>query len=220
MKKLSYLFVAILVMSLSGCSVFQGGSDSFEGHIKYNIEYEGDIDEASRAQLPTSVKDYYKGSKLRKEQETAMFSMYQIINSANKEVIILMDMMGQKIAYKQDKEEMEEAMEEMGDPEVRETGETKEILGYTAKKVEVELEDNIFSGYVTDEISLEADHNWAGQFNGVKGVLLEYTTEQQGMIMTYKATEVKEEKVKSSKFTIPDDYELKTAEEIQTMFGG
>ncbi|MDA3820040.1 MAG: hypothetical protein PF590_06250 [Candidatus Delongbacteria bacterium] len=115
---------------------------------------------------------------------------------------------------------MEEAMKEMGDPEVREPGETKEILGYTAKKVEVELDDNIFSGYVTDEISLEADHNWAGQFNGVKGVLLEYTTEQQGMIMTYTATEIKEEKVKPSKFTIPDEYELKTSEEIKTMFGG
>ncbi|MFO7790535.1 MAG: hypothetical protein ACQES1_09440 [Bacteroidota bacterium] len=220
MKKLSYLFVAVLVMSLSGCSLFQSGSDSFEGYIKYDIEYEGEVDESTRAQLPTSIVDYYKGPKLRKEQETSMFSMYQIINSEKKQVTMLMDMMGQKIAYKQDSAEMQEAMEEMGDPEVRETGETKEILGYTTKKVEVELEDNIFSGYVTDEINIEADHNWAGQFNGVKGVLLEYTTEQQGMIMTYTATEIEQEKVKSDKFRIPDEYELKSAEELETMFGG
>ncbi|MGC9332172.1 MAG: hypothetical protein ACP5DZ_09915 [Bacteroidales bacterium] len=220
MKKLSYLYVAILIISLSGCSLFQGGSDTFEGYIKYDIDYEGDIDEAIRAQLPTSVTDYYKGAKIRKEQETAMFSMYQIVNSAKKEVIILMDMMGQKFAYKQDSAKMQEAMKELGEPEVRETGETKKILGYTTKKVEVELDDNIFFGYVTDEINQEADHNWAGQFNGVKGVLLEYTTEQQGIIMTFTAKEIKEEKVKPSKFTIPAEYELKTSEEISTMFGG
>ncbi|MFW5767573.1 MAG: hypothetical protein ACOCXO_04310, partial [Bacteroidota bacterium] len=209
MKKIAYLLIVVFAVSMSSCSLFKGGDDTFEGHIKFKIEYEGELDENTRAQLPTSVIKYYKDSKVREENETAMYSVYQITNSAKEEVIILMDMdmMGEKIAYKKSKEDMEEEIEEemgeeMEDPEIRETGETKEILGYDTKKVELLMGDNIFTAYTTDELKTEANLNWAGPFKGVDGIILEYTTEQQGIITTHKATEIKKEKVSSEKFTI------------------
>ncbi|MFO7879176.1 MAG: hypothetical protein ACQES0_09345 [Bacteroidota bacterium] len=223
MKKIAYLLIVVFAISMNSCSLFKGGDDTFEGYIKYKIEYKGDLDENTRAQLPTSVIKYYKDSKVREENETAMYSVYQITNSAKEEVIILMDMdmMGEKIAYKKSKEDMEEEMgEEMEDPEIRETGETKEILGYDTKKVELLMGDNIFTAYTTDELKTAANLNWAGQFRGVDGIILEYTTEQQGIITTYKATEIEKEKVPAEKFSIPSEYELKTEEEIKTMFGG
>jgi len=223
MKKLTYLLIAVLTISLSGCSIFQGGDKSFEGVIKYTIDYEGDIDEETLAQAPTGVTEYYKGTKVRKDQESMMYTVGVISDNESEENIVLMDipMMGEKIAYKQsaeDKEEAEELMEE-NKPEYNETGETKEILGYTCKKVDAMVGEDIFPLYYTTEINVEGNPNESGQFPGIEGVILEYTVAQQGMVMKFTATEVKKQKLDDNMFGIPDDYSLKTAEEMEALFG-
>ena len=43
---------------------------------------------------------------------------------------------------------------------------------------------------------------------------LEYSMTQQGLTMTMTAKELKAGKVKGGLFVIPDDYELKTSEEL------
>jgi GLPGLI family protein len=130
-------------------------------------------------------------------------------------------MMGEKVAYKQTKEEIEEAeaMMEENKPEYNETGETKEILGYTCKKVDVEMGEDIFPIYYTNEINIEGNSNDSGQFPGIDGVILEYTVAQQGMVMKFTATEVKKQRVSDEMFGIPEDYTLKTAEEMEALFG-
>lgn len=224
MKKLSYVIIAILTISLSGCSIFQGGNKSFEGVIKYSIDVEGDVDDQTMAALPTGVTEYYKGTSIRKDQESLSYSVGVITKGETGETIMLMDipMMGQKFAYKQSKEEIEEAKAEMEDnkPEISETGETKEILGYTCKKADVMIEDDIYPVYYTTEITLDANPNENGMFEGIEGVILEYTVNQQGIVMHFTATEVKKEKVPAATFEIPEDYDVKTAEEIEAMFGG
>jgi hypothetical protein len=221
MKKITYLLIAVFAISLSSCSLFKNNKP-FEGYIKYTIDYEGDIDEGTLAQMPTSTKEYYKDHKVRKVNETAMGGIYTITDNANMEIIMLLDlgMMGQKLAVKQDSADLKEAFEEIGDIEVNPTGETKEILGYTAKKVEIEVEDNIFTAYTTTEITSPANAHLADQFKNVEGVILEYSVTQRGITSTYTATEIEKEKVDDAMFTIPEDYELKTQEEISTMFGG
>lgn len=222
MKKINYFLIIVLVVSLSGCSIFNGGGSdkTFEGYIKYSVDYEGEIDEQTRAQLPTSIKEYFKGTKSRKDQESAMYSISQISHYDKKQVTVLMDMMGQKIAFKQNEEDMKESMEKMDSLKITETSETKEILDYTCKKLEIEKDGDYYDFYVTDEITVEGNPYWATQYKNIDGVLMQYTAEQQGMVMTYTAEEVVEEKVKASKFTIPNDYELKSAEELKSMFGG
>lgn len=223
MKKLTYLFIAVLTISLSGCSIFQGGDKSFEGVIKYTIDYEGDIDEETLAQAPTGVTEYYKGTKVRKDQESMMYTVGVISDNSTEENIVLMDipMMGEKIAYKQsaeDKEEAEAMMEE-NKPEYNETGETKEILGYTCKKVDVTMGEDIYPIYYTTEINVEGNPNESGQFPEIEGVILEYTVAQQGMVMKFTATEVEKQKLNDDMFGIPEDYTLKTAEEMEALFG-
>ena len=219
MKKITYLLIAVFAISLSSCSLFKNDKP-FKGYIKYSIDYEGDVDEATLAQLPTSTKEYYKDHKVRKENETAMGGIYTISDNANMEIIMLLDIMGQKLAVKQDSADLKEAFAEIGEIEVNPTGETKEILGYNAKKVEIEVEDNIFTAYTTTEIKSPANAHLADQFKNVEGVILEYSVTQRGITSTYTATELEKEKVADEMFTIPEDYELKTQEELSTMFGG
>ncbi len=223
MKKLTYLLIAVLTISLSGCSIFQGGDKSFEGVIKYTIDYEGDIDEETLAQAPTGATEYYKGTKVRKDQESMMYTVGVISDNETDENIVLMDipMMGEKVAYKQSAEDKAEAdaMIEENKPDYTETGETKEILGYTCKKVDVTMGDNIFPLYYTNEINIAGSPNESGQFPGIEGVILEYTVAQQGMVMKFTATEVKKQKLNETMFGVPEDYTMKTAEEMEAMFG-
>jgi GLPGLI family protein len=219
MKKITYLLFAIMVLSLSGCSIFQGGNKAFEGYIKYTVNIESDIDEATRSQLPTSTTDYYKETKIRKEQNTAMFSITAITDNATKETIMLMDLMGQKIALKQTAEDIDKAKGEMPESEFNETGESKEILGYNCKKVEVTMGEDVYSAFYTTDIATNGNHNASGLFNKIDGVILEYTIAQQGIVMHYIANEVKKQHVGEDMFTIPEDYELKTTEELQSLFG-
>lgn len=224
MKRLTIALIAIMALSISSCSIFKGGDKAFEGTIKYSIDYEGDIDAETLAAVPTSVTEMYKGTKVRKDQETAMYSMGAITDNATEETIILMDipMMGEKIAFRQTKEDIEEAKAEMDEeikPEYNETGETKEILGYTCKKVDVTIGEDTYPVYYTTGIMMEANPNASGLFGDIEGVILEYTTSQEGMVMHFIATEVKKQKLSADMFTIPEDYSEKTAEEMKAMFG-
>ena len=51
-------------------------------------------------------------------------------------------------------------------------------------------------------------------FKGINGMLMQYTVVQQGLTMTMTVKEVKKAKVKGGLFVIPDDYEVKTMEEL------
>ncbi len=128
---------------------------------------------------------------------------------------------------KQTKEEVEAFKEKTktkaeGEEELKatinETGETKEILGYNCKKVDVELGEDIFPVYYTTELNVLSNKN-EFPFEDIKGVILEYTMNQQGITTHISATEVKKQKVNASMFTIPSDYEQMTMEEMMKMFG-
>ena len=75
-------------------------------------------------------------------------------------------------------------------------------------------------GYYTEDLNIE-NANWNSIFEEVKGVMLEY--EQPGLEnkkITIFAQTIKKKKIKEKVFNIPDEYERKTIEELQEMFGG
>ncbi len=229
MKRITIVLFAVLALVASGCSVFNGGGKdkTFEGYIKYKMDYEGDVDAQILAQAPTSSTVYYKGAKTLKTQETVGATIKMITDNLTGGMITLMDipMMGKKIAMKQTKEEVEALKEKTkaeGEEELKatinETGETKEILGYNCKKVDVELGEDIFPVYYTTELNVLSNKN-EFPFEDIKGVILEYSMNQQGITTHIVATEIKKQKVNASMFTIPSDYEQMTMEEMMKMFG-
>jgi GLPGLI family protein len=130
--------------------------------------------------------------------------------------------MGMKIAVNQTKEEIEKNKAEAGlqDPIIKILDETKVIAGYKCKKAEVTTGEEVIEVYYTEEIAVPAGMNDDNGFKGINGMLMQYTINQQGMIMTMTAKEVKKAKVKGGLFLIPDDYDVKTMEELGGMFGG
>jgi GLPGLI family protein len=148
--------------------------------------------------------------------------MAQISDLEKGSAIVLIDAMGMKIAVEQSKEDIEKnkAEAEIEDPEINFVDETKEIAGYTCKKAEVKSGDEIIEVFYTDEIAVPKGMNDNSGFKGIEGVLMEYSVVQEGLIMIMTVKEIKKGKVNKGMFVIPDDYEVKTAEELGGMFGG
>jgi GLPGLI family protein len=224
MKTTFKFFILCAGLLLTASSLVKAGGDGFEGVIKYAIEVEGEeLDAATKAQMPSEMVMYYKESLIRMEQVSPMYSIASVSNVADGSVIILMDMMGQKFAVKQSAEDVEKAKEDVGDeekPEINFLDETKEIAGYTCKKAEVTQNGETMEVYYTNEISVPKNENAQNSIEGIDGMLMEFTIVQQGFSMTMTVKEVNKTKVKKTMFTIPPDYEVKTMEEFQTMFGG
>jgi GLPGLI family protein len=217
----SLLLFIVVAISFNSCSVFQKGGDTgFQGIVTYNITYEADeLSAAEKAQLPEKLVVYIADNKVRNDQVTAFYSMSQISNFNDGSAIVLIDAMGQKIAVKQTKEDIEEAMKEMPTPEIKLIEEAKEIAGYRSKKAEVVMGDDIVEVFYTDELDVPENINDMNGFKGLKGLLMEYTVVQENMIMNFTVSEINQTKVKAHQFGIPDEYEVKSPEELGGLFG-
>jgi len=212
-----------LSMSIFGHAQKAKKVKSFGGIVTYDITYEGeDIDATTLAQLPSQLVVSISGNKIRNEQISPFYSMASISNLDDGSTIVLIDMMGMKIAVNQTKEDMEKNLEEAGieDPVINILDETKVIAGYNCKKAEVTTGEDMVEVYFTEEVVVPAGINDQNGFKGINGLLMEYTVNQQGMVMTMTVKEVKKAKVKAGMFVIPDDYEIKTVEELGGLLGG
>ncbi|PLX01257.1 MAG: hypothetical protein C0594_13570, partial [Marinilabiliales bacterium] len=186
----------------------------FVGYVKYEIKTEGYLDAQEKAQQPTEMTISFSGPKARTEIVTPMQSQVLITNSEEKEMIILLDIMGNKVALTTGKEDFEKSKEEMPKTEVNITDETKEIAGYTCKKAEVITDGNTSVYWFTEDLKVD-DPNWYTNYSEIKGVLLEYKIVTENFTQSYKAVEVKKKKRKDYLFEVPVGYKKMTAEEFQ-----
>lgn len=218
--------LAILLIAFSANA--QKKEKTFAGIIKYGITFESDqeLDAQTKAQLPNELLVYVKDGRVRQEQKSAMYSMASITTEKG-DVIILMDVMGQKIATRQVKEEIDKSMEEaksegeLSDLDYKMVEEYKTIAGYKCQKVEVvDPQGETAEIFVTNEIPVHNSYNDLTMYKGLKGVPLEYVVSQQGFVMTFTAKEVKKGGVNDAMFKITDDYNELSIEEFSSMFGG
>ncbi|MBR5778223.1 MAG: hypothetical protein IKY22_07185 [Bacteroidales bacterium] len=97
-------------------------------------------------------------------------------------------------------------------------GETKEIAGWTAKKVRYHIfndegEDKGFEVWYTDEIGPEYDFI---MLQGLRGLPLEFTiTSEDGSKVSYRAIEIKKEKLKDTEFLLPAGFKELPEEELK-----
>lgn len=225
MKTIKFIALAfVMIATIASVSAQKG--KGFAGTITYEITYDTPgLDASMKAQMPSEMTLYLKGNKMAQETKSAMFSQCVIVDSDSKTSIMLMDIpaMNKQVAMKISKEDMDKQLNEQPKVKVDLIDETKKIAGYNCKKAEVTSGDNTITIYYTTEIGGD-NMNWATQFKDIKGLLMEYsiTENSQGMDITMKFTakEVKEGKVKDSKFSIPSGYQELTKEEAKKMFGG
>lgn len=192
---------------------------TFMGTITYDIIYDSNIEPAMKAQLPTEQVYYIKGGKVLQETKSSMGTQSSFIDSETGTGFALIDMMGQQIVIKMTKADIEKQQKEEPKVKIEMIDETKTIAGHKCKKAEITESDNTLTLYYATDMNCP-DINWGSQYKEIKGPLLEYSISQQGISMKFTAKEVKETKVKDSKFSVPPGFKEMTPDELKKMFGG
>lgn len=219
MKKWILLLTVLLAVVISG----QARDKDFKGVITYKIEY-GDlqIPEQMRTYLPQMLKIYFRGEMSKTMMITGGGKTAKIKDGEEKTVITLIDMAGQKIAMQATQEEIQKEIAESPSYTTEFKDDTKEVAGYECKKAVLIPEDDgeWLTVYYTDELGNNVNYFDTPQYSEIPGIMLEFQMTTPQFTMTFTATEVDKKNVSSKEFDVPDEYEFKTAEELEQMFGG
>jgi hypothetical protein len=225
MKRVTALFLPVLMISLFCTSGLIAGNKSFEGMITFKISYpDSKFSESQQAMLPKMLTVTIKGTKSKSEIKTSMGNQIEIIDYTEKTKIALIDMMGQKYAVKSTNEEIEKENAKEPVPTVVLTNETKVIAGYTCKKALVTTNDDgvkaSYEVYYTDELGSKVVNFDNPLYKDIDGVLLEFSIKTQQFTMVFTATAVEKKGVTAKEFEVPAEFKLVTKEELQSKFGG
>jgi GLPGLI family protein len=215
-----------LLILLTSSLVMALPPKGFKGVITYKITYAGeDINEQMKAFLPGMLVTKMRGDMSKTVMSMGMGQTIKIKNGEEKSVISLFDMMGQKVGLKSTWEDIQEELAKEPEAEIKYVNEQKEIAGYMCKKAIITLRDESggkerLIAYYTKELGENPNHWDTRQFQDIEGILLEFQMASPQFTMTFTATSVDKGGVSKKEFDIPEDFEMKSREEIESMFGG
>jgi len=211
--------IILTFLIISAFSIQSFAQKNFEGTVTFKITY-GELPPEMagyESMLPKESITKLKEGNSKTTQTTAMGTNITISDKAGN-VTILMNMMGQKIAIK---ESIDKEKDASSKPIITYVDETKKIAGYTCKKAELKFADTdeIMVVYYTEEIVATTSNSQLSD-DGLKGFMMEYSINNQGIEMIISASTVTKEKISDAEFTIPTDYEVMTKEDFQKMMSG
>ncbi len=221
MKKAIFLNTLLLLLVVQ-TTVFAQKKFN-EGTIVYSISVDAAELGMMAAMMPSEMTMKIKGNFSRTEMEAPMMGKtIAINNSKNNTGVMLMDLMDKKFALTIDEKFMKSQMGKMPDYSITETIQTKEILGYTCKKVVLTDKQTLdeMTVYYTEEIPYHGTA-MTSQLQTIKGMPMEYTTTMQGVSMSIKVKSIVAEKLSDELFKQPAEYKIVTQEQLmQAMMGG
>ncbi len=197
----------------------------FDGVVTYKVSYpDSKLTEAQLNMFPKMMTVSIKGSKARTEMSVGGGLVVEILDYVAKTKIALINMMGQKFAIKQTKEEIEKENVDQPKGTVEVTKETRNIVGYNCKKAIVTTDDDgvktTYEVWFTEELGGK-DANFDNPlYKDINGVMLEFTMKSPQAVMKFSATSIEKKSVSAKDFEIPSDYTLTTQDELKNKFGG
>jgi GLPGLI family protein len=204
-------------------TVFAG--KPFEGTITYKITYpENKFSESQMAMFPKLMSISVKGSKSRSEMMMSAITSVEIKDHVEKTSTTLINVMGQKFAIKQNQAEIEKEWANAGIPTIEYSAETKMIAGYKCKKAVVTMNNDgvksTFEAFYTNELGGSNVNFDNPVYNGIDGVLLEFTISMMEMNAKFTASSVEKKGLPAKDFEVPSDYKPTTKDELKSLFGG
>jgi|SRR5690554_468521 len=213
MKNILLLLTTLLFIG----SVF--AQKNFEGQIEYEITYEDMAPElkAQESMLPKKMTTQIKGEFSKTIQPSIAGDQVSITNNKTNESLVLINIMGQKLAIKTTKEDFENSRKEQEEAlDIEYLDEEKVILGYNCKKAIIKTSEADLTVYYTNELPSMAVSDQVNQIDGFPLQII-MNTEMMTHITTAKS--VAEKSIDIS-MEVPEGYTVKTLEEFQKMFGG
>ena len=200
-----------------------------EGKLLFDITYpESDLDQQTLAMMPSESTVFFKEDKSRSEMKMPMGTTVSITDGKKGETTMLMELMGNKMAIRVSKDDLEKQQSKLDaseKPQVKLTGETKIIAGFTCHKASVTTKDKDgkemnFDLWYTKEISAPNSMRSGNYFQGIDGFMMEFQTKLNSLSMKMSCRSAEETTVADSLFTIPPGYKLTTMDELKNSMGG
>jgi len=208
--------VIVLTLFLSLYSRAQGPS----GYIKYNMSYaESSMTKEELEMMPAETEMWFKGDLVKLRMPMGMGMQSDVLILKDK-VVLLMDLMGNKLAMESTKAEVEKENSDSKKAVVKLiAGETKNIAGFDCKKAMLSTpgEKDMIVWY-SDKI--KSNGSWYFQMSEIKGFPLEFSMKTGEMSVRMTAKEVRMEKVGDTEFAVSSDYKLMTQADMMKMMGG
>lgn len=226
MRKLTGFIVLVLVASVvltAATNSITKKKKSWKGMITYSISYDGeDVTPASVANAPKEVKIKIMGDKSSQEMVLGMATVTMVENPEFDLSMQMIEFGDKKYAIKKKLSEEKADTTEKYDVTIDFVNETKMIATYKCKKAVVTFtpkdtadgEEQIFNYFYSEELGNEDTYK-DEIFEGIPGLLLEYSIIQGNVIMIFNATEVKKGGVSDADFLVPVDYKVVTEEELE-----
>lgn len=210
-----YLVIA-LSLFLSLYSLAQGPS----GYIKYNMSYtESNMTKEELEMMPEETEMWFKGDLVKLRMPMGMGMQSDVLILKDK-VVLLMDLMGNKLAMESTKTEVEEQNSASKKVVVKLiTGETKNIAGFECKKAMLSTpgEKDMIVWY-SDKI--KSNGSWYFQMSEIKGFPLEFSMKTGEISVRMTAKEVRMEHVDDIEFSVSSDYKVMSQADMMKMMGG
>jgi len=214
-------FLAFLFLTLSSTAQVT------EGHANYKIKITTDDPEmmAAMTMMENSNMDlYFTDQKTRTELDLSMFTTTIITDNTTDKAVILMDMMGMKIALRSSVTELNEKGDNKTGkkPKIKFTKKTKEFLGYKCKQAIVTGEDGLESTFwYTEEIAPISTEGQELFESGIPGFVMSFNTVSEGLEMEFTINIFSDNTsdFNSNTFSteVPEGYKEMTEEEIEQM---
>lgn len=216
--KASALFVLLLI---TGLHALTAQHSNFK--ITYQMSAGGDeIDPLAASMMEgAQVIMYFKDKDFRHDSEMSAMRSSLRFDGVGKKGIILMDIMGLKIATEIENPGTEKGTSDVKIPAVRKTGRSRNIAGYTCDEYELTDGEGIRSlAWYTADILPESSQS-GYQHPEIQGFPLEMNTMQDGMNVLLTAVSVETDKLDSKLFDIevPNGYQHLSQEEIRSIGG-
>lgn len=191
-----------------------------EGYVRFAMQYsDSELSKEEMAVMPTESEMWFKGDRMKLQMPMGM-GLQSSILIFNEEVHLLLDLMGNKMAIKTNKNEIQNDSKKAKRFKLKsQTDETKEIAGYTCKKaiLSAEGEQDMIVWY-TDQ--LKSTGSWYYNMDGLNGFPLEFSLKTPEIDARMIAKEVKTDQVTDNLFIVPSDYKVMTQEEMMKSLGG
>ena len=208
--------VIVLTLFLSLYSRAQGPS----GYIKYNMSYaESSMTKEELEMMPAETEMWFKGDLVKLRMPMGMGMQSDVLILKDK-VVLLMDLMGNKLAMESTKAEVEKENSDTKKAVVKLiAGETKNIAGFDCKKAMLSTpgEKDMIVWY-SDKI--KSNGSWYFQMSEIKGFPLEFSMKTGEMSVRMTAKEVRMENVGDTEFAVSSDYKLMTQADMMKMMCG
>ncbi|MEI6695468.1 MAG: hypothetical protein WCO13_05320 [Bacteroidota bacterium] len=223
------LVVMAIFLAFSTSSFAQKKAKPFKGIITYDMKYSGEgLEAAQIAQMPKeSVIKIYENLTLTEQGPATV-----ITNGDLKKVSTIIDLSSYGMKKYLIAQKQEEVEKENKGTIIKYLDETKEILGYKAKKAEItsapsEDEESGTSKIIvfyTDELGTDLVNFGNKMFHGLNGIALEYEATTPKITIKGVVKTIEKGKVKETDFLIPTGCTETTMEafqaEIKALQGG